>query len=98
MKNHKYKIFSVFLIIIFACYFYYGVENIKKANENESYEILSEAIRRSAVQCYAIEGIYPPNIEYLENNYGLVVDHDSYEISYNVFASNIMPEIAVYLK
>lgn len=71
---------------------------MQKANEEEKFEILSDAIKRSAVQCYAIEGFYPPNIEYLEDNYGLVVNHDNYVVSYNIFASNIMPEIEIYLK
>ena len=98
MKNYKNKVLTVLFIIVFSCYFYYGIENVQEANENESFEILSDAIKKSAVQCYAIEGVYPPNIEYLENNYGLVVDHDKYVVSYNVFASNVMPEIEVYLK
>lgn len=98
MKKIKLKILTVVLIIIFAYCFYYGVENVQNTNEEEKFEILSDAIKRSAVQCYAIEGFYPPNITYLEDNYGLVVDHDNYVISYRVFSSNIMPDIEVYLK
>jgi hypothetical protein len=69
----------------------------RKSGE-ESHKILSDAIIRSAVQCYAIEGFYPPDIEYLENNYGLLVDHNKYFVSYSVFASNIIPEVQVFLK
>lgn len=77
---------------------YYGIENAHKKNDEENFKILSDAIVRSAVHCYAIEGFYPPNIKYLEDNYGLIVDHDKYFISYNIFASNIMPEIMVFIK
>ncbi len=98
MKNYKFKILAVLLIILFACYFYNAVENVQKADENERFVILSDAIKRSAVQCYAIEGFYPQSIGYLEDNYGLVVNHDKYVIVYSVFASNIMPGIEVYLK
>lgn len=98
MKKNKLKFLTVLLIILFIFYFYYSVENVHKAGEEEKFEILSDAIKRSAVQCYAIEGFYPPNIEYLEDKYGLVVDHGKYVISYQIFASNIMPEIEVYLK
>lgn len=97
MKN-KFKILSIMLIILFTFYFYYSVNNVQKSREEKQFEILSDAIKKSAVQCYAIEGFYPPNIEYLEDNYGLIVDHDKYVISYIVFASNIMPEIIVYFK
>lgn len=98
MIKNQFKILSIILIILFAFYFYYAVDNVQKSEEEKQFEILSDAIKRSAVQCYAFEGFYPPNIEYLEQNYGLIVDHDKYVISYSVFASNIMPEIMVYLK
>jgi hypothetical protein len=77
---------------------YIAVDNAQRKSNEESYNILSDAIIRSAVQCYAIEGFYPPDIEYLENNYGLLVDHNKYFVSYSVFASNIIPEVQVFLK
>lgn len=98
MKGNKLKIIAVVLIVLFACYFNYAVENVQESSEKERFDILTVAIKRSAVQCYAIEGFYPPNIEYLEKNYGLLVDHDKYVVSYSIFASNIMPDIEVYLK
>lgn len=98
MKKNKLKILTVLLIILFTYYFYYSVENVQAAGEEEKFEMLSDAIKRTAVQCYAIEGFYPPSIEYLEDKYGLVVDHDKYVISYSIFASNIMPEVEVYSK
>lgn len=98
MKKNKLKILTVLLIILFTYYFYYSVGNVQAAGEEEKFEMLSDAIKRTAVQCYTIEGFYPPSIEYLEDNYGLVVDHDKYVISYSIFASNIMPEVEVYLK
>ena len=75
-----------------------AIDNAENNSNEESYKILSDAIIRSAVQCYAIEGFYPPNIEYLEENYGLLVDHDKYVVSYSVFASNIIPEVIVFKK
>lgn len=75
-----------------------AIDNAENNNNEESYKILSDAIIRSAVQCYAIEGFYPPDIEYLEENYGLLVDHDKYVVSYSVFASNIIPEVIVFKK
>ena len=34
---------------------------------------------------------------YLEENYGVQIDHDKYNVFYDGFASNIMPEITVIL-
>lgn len=50
---------------------------------------------RASVQCYAIEGRYPPSVEYLEENYGVRIDRDRYNVFYNGFASNVMPEIVI---
>lgn len=75
---------------------YLGVNNTKKATDEEKLVILKDAVNRSALQCYAIEGYYPPNIDYLKENYGLIVDDTRYVISYEIFASNIMPVVDVF--
>lgn len=62
---------------------------------SEGAETLRSGIRRASVQCYAIEGRYPPSIEYLEENYGIQIDRERYHVFYSGFASNIMPEIIV---
>ncbi|MDD4047176.1 MAG: hypothetical protein WC276_08450 [Sedimentibacter sp.] len=97
MKNN-FKFISIIIIIVLIVYMYIAVDNAQRKSNEESYNILSDAIIRSAVQCYAIEGFYPPDIGYLENNYGLLVDHNKYFVSYSVFASNIIPEVQVFLK
>lgn len=56
---------------------------------------LRDAIRRASVQCYAIEGRYPPSVEYLEDHYGIVIDRDRYYVFYDGWASNVMPDITV---
>jgi hypothetical protein len=93
-----FKIISVLIAILLIVYMYIAVDNAHERSDREGYKILADAIIRSAVQCYAIEGFYPPSIEYLESNYGLQVDHDKYFVSYSVFASNIVPEVEVFLK
>ena len=45
--------------------------------------------------CYAAEGVYPPTLDYLEQHYGIQVDETRYMVSYDIFASNLMPEITV---
>ena len=61
----------------------------------EGHKTLREAIARASVQCYAIEGRYLPSVEYLEENYGVQIDRERYNVFYEGFASNIMPEITV---
>jgi len=61
----------------------------------EGRERLEDAVRRAAVACYAAEGIYPPDLDYLEEHYGLQIDEAHYTVHYDVFASNLMPDITV---
>ncbi|MDD2494824.1 MAG: hypothetical protein PHE29_06480 [Tissierellia bacterium] len=96
-KNINYLL-SIAIFSLLIVYLLFGVSKVNKGSKEESYLIIKDAINRSAVQCYAVEGYFPPNIEYLEKNYGLVVDYDKYIVSYNVFASNIMPDIEVFIK
>ena len=44
---------------------------------------------------HAAEGIYPPDLAYLEEHYGVQVDEDRYTVDYRAFASNLMPDITV---
>ena len=50
---------------------------------------------RSTIQCAAIEGSFPTNLAYLEDNYDLRVNHDDYVIIYEVLASNTVPSVVV---
>ena len=59
---------------------------------------MREAVERSARQCYAVEGVYPPDLDYLRENYGLQVNTRDYVISYEIYASNIPPTVKVVLK
>lgn len=62
----------------------------------QSIELLRQSVRRAVVQCYSIEGKYPEEIDYLEENYGLDYNHDKYFVDYEVFGANVMPNIEVY--
>lgn len=72
------------------------MSEVSHGQDRERVSLLSDAVRKAAVQCYAIEGYYPTDIEYLEKNYALIVDRNRFFIYYEAFASNIMPRIDVY--
>ena len=58
-------------------------------------KILEDSIKDDIVHCYALEGVYPPDIEYIEDNYGLNYDHNRFIVDYNIFADNVMPNFYV---
>lgn len=59
---------------------------------------LKDSVVQAAVQCYAVEGAYPESVDYLEQNYGLHINHKHYIVSYSAFASNVMPDVQVLEK
>ena len=62
-------------------------------------EGIMEVIRKAAVQCYALEGEYPPTLEYLCDNYGVILDESKYYYFYSAaFSSNMMPDVVVLPK
>lgn len=88
-------IVPIALFLCFLLFFSLGVKKLSASSEEESLKILQDALLRATVQCYAIEGMYPPNVAYLEENYGVSINHDKYVVHYEVFASNILPGITV---
>ncbi len=58
-------------------------------------DAVREAVERSARQCYAVEGVYPPSLEYLQDNYGLQINTEDFYVTYDAFASNLPPAIRV---
>jgi hypothetical protein len=69
--------------------------NLSVMQAEEGLKITRDAVKRTAINCYAVEGVYPQSVEYMEENYGLAIDYDRYIVHYEVFASNIMPSITV---
>ena len=61
----------------------------------EQLALAEQSIRRAAVQCYALEGFYPSDLEYLMAEYGVTVDESRYFVGYQYVASNLMPDITV---
>ena len=59
---------------------------------------LEDALQRAVVACYALEGAYPPDLAYLEENYGIRIDRDRYTVAYVPVAENLMPDITVLEK
>lgn len=75
-----------------------GVFRFEAMSDMQNIDLLRQSTKKAMVQCYAIEGRYPPKIEYLEENYGLIYDHEKYYVEYDVFASNVMPNVDVFEK
>jgi hypothetical protein len=86
------------VVVAAITFFTTAVFYIADISQRQGLLLTRQAVTRTAVECYASEGIYPPSVKYMEENYGLKYDHTKYVIFYDAFASNIMPEIEIYEK
>ena len=87
---------SAALVLAAAVLMTAGVSQLSRRTEEEGARNLIQAVRRASVQCYAIEGRYPPSVEYREDNYGVSIDSERYHLFYVGFESNVMPDITVF--
>lgn len=79
-------------------FFLASVNNLDNGKREEGKEQLEQALKRCAVTCYATEGIYPPDVEYMKEHYGIQIDEERYLVRYEIFAENLMPDITVVEK
>lgn len=80
-----------------------GIAFLSLADYSDNYSEKSlreirDTVLAHIAQCYALEGRYPPDLYYLETNYGLQFNPDKYIYHYELFASNIFPDVKVFVK
>ena len=87
--------FSILFFLLVIGIFLYGIVTVSSGTAEDERRILDEAIHKDIVHCYAVEGMYPPNLTYMEEHYGLTYDHDKFLVDYEPIASNIMPNVTI---
>lgn len=81
----------LFLVILFV----FALRATAQRSAIRETEVLDGALRRAIVTCYAVEGRYPPSLDYIDRNYGVSVDQTRYAVFYDVFAANVMPTVRI---
>ena len=64
----------------------------------QAVESLRNSVTEACVQCYAIEGTYPTNIHYLEENYGVRYDGAKYAVSLDAGSKRELPAVEITLR
>ena len=75
----------ILAFVILFVLFLRGIGSVSESTLSKQQESLETALERSISQCYAVEGCYPPSLEYLEQHYGLLYDEDSFFIDYDCY-------------
>jgi|APHig6443717817_1056837.scaffolds.fasta_scaffold388207_2 hypothetical protein len=83
----------VFLLL--ALLFALSLTSTAQSSAAREAGVLDSALHRAIVTCYAVEGRYPPSLDYIAENYGVLVDETRYSVYYDAFAANVMPTLRV---
>ena len=97
-KNSGFARRLMMTLVVFAVLFvgvYLLVNRVGSASGNAETELVRDAVRSAVLTCYAVEGAYPANLDYLKDHYGLAYNEKAYMVMYDAFATNIMPTIRV---
>ena len=84
----------VFLLLLPLCLSYFS-QHVGQRTAVESLEVVRRSLDRAVVECYALEGFYPPNLDYLEERYGISIDETMYYVDYFYLGSNLMPDMTI---
>lgn len=68
-----------------------------RQDETET-ELVRDAVKNAALTCYAVEGVFPQDLSYLREHYGLLYDEDRYIVTFDAFAENLLPSVRVLEK
>lgn len=89
---------GVIVFIITLLFVIIGLNDMQYTNRKTQQEIIERTLYDAMVQCYALEGMYPEDVEYLKKHYGLQINDEEYFIYYESIGPNIMPNIKVIIK
>lgn len=98
MRRFLIKLLAAAVSIAFVALAAAGIIGFNKNLRKQQLASVRQAVSNAVVECYSLEGSYPPNLDYLHSNYGLVLDKSHYIYDYSIFASNIPPEIHIFRK
>lgn len=89
---------SILCFFVVLGLFYMGTGYVSDKTMAQEKQTLKQAIDHGIVQCYALEGSYPENLQYLKENYGLTYDENKFFVDYQTIGSNILPDVTVIEK
>lgn len=95
IKKHS-RLFTILLLLLLVGGLVTSLDSIQERLDKEGEKRLYNAIQKAAITCYSVEGRYPASLEYLVENYGVIVDSNKYHVYYETFGSNVQPEIKIY--
>lgn len=91
-------IYPLVAFVTLLALFLGGIQSVSDTSLAKQQESLETALTRSISQCYAVEGVYPPSLDYLVSHYGLTYDTEEFLVDYEYYGGNLLPEVTVLRK
>ena len=95
MSINKKDVAAILIFVALILAFVLLVNNITGKGNGRELEIVRDAVKNAALTCYAVEGMYPDDLNYLIEHYNLSYNKDRYIVYYEPLASNVIPSIKV---
>ena len=94
-KKRRRRLQELLLAVAFVAALVFASNVVREGAREQGAVALRQSIIKAAVRCCAIEGSYPLSLSRLEENYGIRINHDDYIITYEAYASNMLPSVVV---
>lgn len=93
--NYFKTIAAIILVaaIVFAAA--YATTSVGERGAGEAAKNVEISLNRAVARCYAAEGAYPPDLDYIAEKYGVNPDPERYIVHYEYFGANLLPAITV---
>ena len=95
MSINRKDVAAILIFVALIIAFVFLVNNITGKGNGRELEIVRDAVKNSALTCYAVEGMYPDDLSYLRDHYNLSYNEERYIVYYHPLASNLMPTLKV---
>ncbi len=95
MRINKKDVASILIFIALILTFVLLINGIANKNNGRELRIVRDAVKNAALTCYAVEGVYPDDLDYLREHYNLSYNEERFQVFYEPLASNLMPSIKV---
>ena len=100
MKRSRYPALLASLVCFFLAMvlIFVAMGSLREDSLRRQRDALEEALNKSLLLCYSLEGRYPATIDELLEKCPLAYDRDRFVIDYRLQGGNILPDITILEK
>jgi len=83
------------LVVLVFCLWLHTIQANDLARQEQT---LEAALHKSILTCYALEGRYPRDFDYLMEHYPVIYDQTVFHVDYRFQGENLLPEVTILYK